>query len=112
MRYFLLRGRAAGAAAAAAAAAMGGLFPRRRAGDLEAAIAALPEPLRRLRLDGAPAAALDHGGGTRALAHGLETGTATPAEMADTAGGAAAAAAVSGGGFVPTSSRARGRWRC
>jgi hypothetical protein len=69
---------------------------------LETAIAALPEPLRRLRLDGAAAAALDYGGGTRALALGLETGTATPAEMADTAGGAAAGAAASGGGFVPS----------
>ena len=99
VRYFLLRGRAAEAAAAAAAA---GTLPTKTRRDLEAAIAALPEPLRRLRLDGAAAAALDYGGGTRALALGLETGTATPAEMADTAGGAAAGAAASGGGFVPS----------
>ena len=99
VRYFLLRGRAAEAAAAAASA---GTLPAETRRHLDAAIAALPEPLRRLRLDGAAAAALDYGGGTRALALGLETGTATPAEMADTAGGAAAGAAASGGGFVPS----------
>ena len=96
VQYFLLRGRAAEAAAEAAATAPP--LPAETRDSLNAAIAALPEPLKRLRLDGAAAAALADGG-ARALARGLETGTASPAEIAATAAGAAAGAAASGGGF-------------
>jgi len=96
VQYFLLRGRAAEAAAEAAATAPP--LPAETRDSLNTAIAALPEPLKRLRLDGAAAAALADGG-ERALARGLETGTASPAEIAATAAGAAAGAAASGGGF-------------
>ena len=86
VQYFLLRGRTAEAAAEATTAKT---LPAETRRKLETAIAALPEPLRRLRLDDAAAAAAADVG-ARTLARGLETGAASPAETAATAGGAAA----------------------
>jgi hypothetical protein len=86
--YHLMRGRAV--EAAEVMARTGGLaaLPHDVAEALKTAVRALPEPMQRMCLGGAAAAAEVAAGGTRALTRGVVVAPAVPADFATTPAGA------------------------